>query len=84
MPLLQFNLLHYLAARPGRIYSRQELMRDVWKKPNPNPNACDKKVDVQVHELRNAIEVDPSSPRIIRTVKGLGFKFDQESADQQL
>jgi len=81
---LQFKLLHFLASHPGRVYSRQDLMREVWGKPTASTDSIGKTVDVQVHELRDLVEIDPSTPKIIRTVQRIGFKFDRDDLDEQL
>lgn len=66
----EFELLRYLAVRPGRVVSRQELLREIWGYPD-TPNT--RSVDHAVARLRKKIEPDPGHPRFIHTVHGDGY-----------
>ena len=67
----QFKILALLAAHPGRVYSRSQLMESVWGGEGSNSRAA----DMHVLNIRKKIEPDPENPRYIQTVRGLGYKF---------
>jgi DNA-binding response OmpR family regulator len=69
----EFDLLCYLAARPGEVFSREQLMSSVWEYAYPGDSST---VTVHVRRLREKIEQDPASPRWLKTVWGVGYKFD--------
>jgi two-component system response regulator MtrA len=71
----EFDMLKYLAERPGRVVSRQELLRDVWEYPDPGITRA---VDHAIGRLRSKIEVDPQQPRFIHTVVGTGYLLTPE------
>ena len=68
----EFDLLAFLAAHPGRAFSREELMDHVWQHPFYSDTAT---VTVHVRRLRAKIERDPERPRFIETVWGVGYRF---------
>lgn len=68
----EFDLLAYLARRPGRVFSREELLRAVWGWSHGDLST----VTVHVRRLREKIEVDAAAPRRIVTVWGYGYRFD--------
>jgi DNA-binding response OmpR family regulator len=68
----EFKLLCELAASPGRIYSREQLLEKVWGYDYFGDARI---VDVHVRRLRTKIETDPSAPRHVVTVRGLGYKL---------
>ena len=70
----EFNLLVYLVKGKGRVFSREELLSDVWGYEYLGDIRT---VDVTVRRLREKIEDDPSDPRCIRTKRSLGYYFDQ-------
>jgi DNA-binding response OmpR family regulator len=67
----EFRLLCELAANAGRVISREQLLEAVWGYDYFGET---KLVDVHIHRLRGKIEVDPSEPRHIVTMRGLGYK----------
>lgn len=69
---LEFELLRYFAAHPGRVLSRQELQTEVWKLDN-YPNS--RMVDNFILRLRKHFERDSSNPRHFVSVRGAGYKF---------
>ena len=69
---LEFRLLQLLAGRPGRVYSRDQLLDRVW---GDEAFVEPRTVDVHVSRLRAAIEPDKENPRYILTVRGMGYKF---------
>ena len=72
MPLKEFDLLWALASHAGRVLTRDQLIDDVWGHDYVGDT---KTLDVHIKRLRNKIEVDPSSPTAITTIRGLGYKF---------
>lgn len=68
----EFKLLQFLTRRPGRVYSREQLLEQVW---GDETFVEPRTVDVHISRLRAAIEKDKEHPRYILTVRGLGYKF---------
>lgn len=68
----EFDLLHYLASSPGRVYTRDHLMETVWGYTFAAETST---VTVHMRRLREKIEPDPASPRYLQTVWGVGYKF---------
>ncbi len=69
---IEFDLLRALADHPGWVYSREQLLERVWGYDHLGDSRV---VDVHVANLRKKIGDDPSQPRFIRTVRGVGYKF---------
>jgi len=69
----EFSLLFYLASHPGRAFSRAELLDAIW---DESFSGGDSTVTVHMRRLRAKVEVDPSRPRYLRTVWGVGYKFE--------
>ncbi|HKZ92342.1 MAG TPA: helix-turn-helix domain-containing protein, partial [Candidatus Limnocylindrales bacterium] len=65
-----FELLAYLVRNPGLVFSREQLLERVWGYDYAGETRT---VDVHVHWLRAAIEVEPSQPRYLQTVRGVGY-----------
>jgi len=68
----EFDLLRFLMATPGYVYSREDLMEKVW---NYDYFGDTRTVDVMVRRLREKIEDDPANPRFIMTRRGVGYYF---------
>ena len=69
---VEFELLRTLAARPGRVFSRQALLEALWgdyayREPRT--------IDVHVRHLREKVEVDSHDPELIQTVRGVGYRL---------
>ncbi len=73
LPLKEFELLEVLLRKAGRVLTRGKLIDRVWGADYVGDT---KTLDVHVKRLRAKIESDPSNPRCILTVRGLGYKFD--------
>ena len=70
----EFDVLAHLAGSPREVFSRADLLRDVWQSsPDWQDPAT---VTVHVRRIRNKIEVDPERPRWITTVWGVGYRFE--------
>jgi len=68
---LEFTLLVTLASQPHRVLSREELLEQVW---GYQYKADTRLVNVHVQRLRSKVEHDPDDPRIVRTVRGVGYR----------
>jgi DNA-binding response OmpR family regulator len=75
----QFDLLHAMAQRPGRVLTREQLMD--WVKGEPL-EAFDRSIDVHIGRIRAALEDDPKQPKRIITVRGAGYVFAKASQAQ--
>jgi DNA-binding response OmpR family regulator len=73
LTLTEFRLLCELAEEPGRVLSRQALLERVWDRGFFGDERI---VDVHVRRLRTKVESDPSEPRTVVTVRGLGYRLD--------
>jgi phosphate regulon transcriptional regulator PhoB len=71
---LEFKLLYFLATHPGRIYSRDKLLDQVWGRDH---FVTPRTVDVHIRRLREKIEDQPDEPRFLLTVRGSGYRFAQ-------
>jgi DNA-binding response OmpR family regulator len=74
----EFDLLAFLVTHPGQAFSRRDLLRRVWGWDFGD----DSTVMVHVRRLREKVEVDPSDPRLVLTVRGLGYRFADDDSDQ--
>ena len=79
LTLHEFRLLHALMAAPGKVFTRYELLQHLY--PQGEAIVIDRVVDVHIGKLRQKIETDPSNPQYILTVRGLGYKFSEESEE---
>lgn len=68
---LEFDLLHTLAAKPNRVFTREELLEQVW---GYRFKADTRLVNVHVQRLRAKVEIDPDQPKIVQTVRGVGYR----------
>ncbi|MGE5591931.1 MAG: response regulator [Bacillota bacterium] len=68
----EFRLLSQLAQHPGRVYSREDLLRVIW---GEDFFGDERTVDVHVRHLREKVEPDPARPQLILTVRGVGYRF---------
>ena len=71
----EYDLICFLAAQPGKVFSREALMEHVW---NYEVYVGDVRVvDVAVRRLREKIEDDPAAPEFIKTKRGMGYYFGE-------
>jgi two-component system response regulator MtrA len=68
---LEFDLIVALAKEPGRVFTREALLSEVW---GYRPATDTRLVNVHIQRLRAKVEVDPEDPKIILTVRGVGYK----------
>lgn len=71
----EFDLLYFLASNPGQVFTRAQLMDKVWDYTYPGDMST---VTVHIRRLREKVEPDPVRPRYIKTVWGVGYKFEPE------
>lgn len=71
----EFRLLVTLAEKPGRVFSREQLLTEVW---GYDYFGDARLVDVHIKRLRAKIEDDPHDPTIIQTVRGMGYKVSED------
>jgi DNA-binding response OmpR family regulator len=70
----EFELLAQLMSEPGRLFNRQELLRAIWgDSAYRDPRA----IDVHIRHLREKIEEKPEEPKLILTVRGAGYRFQE-------
>lgn len=68
----EFDLLAFLAARPGEVVSKRTLMAEVWRQPY---GGADKTVDVHLSWLRRKLGESATGPRMLHTIRGVGVKL---------
>ncbi len=69
----EFDLLFFLARHPGQVFSREQLLDNVWDFEFPGDAST---VTVHMRRIRSKVETDPSRPRHLKTVWGVGYKFE--------
>ncbi len=72
----EFALLAFLAASPRQVYSRAQLLEHVWSSSSEWQNEAT--VTEHIRRVRAKIEVDPDRPRWIKTVRGVGYRFEPD------
>ncbi|TFV64763.1 response regulator transcription factor [Geodermatophilus sp. DF01-2] len=75
LTLTEFRLLCELASTPGRVFSRQALLERVWEHGFFGDERI---VDVHIRRLRTKVELDAGAPRLVVTVRGLGYRLDPQ------
>ena len=75
LTIREFDLIKFLASRPGKVFSRQNLLERVW---DYEYYGDVRTVDVTVRRLREKIEDDPSNPRFVVTRRGVGYYFAKQ------
>jgi DNA-binding response OmpR family regulator len=70
----EFELLLFFARQPGRVFSRVQLLDQVW---GYNHDGYEHTVNSHINRLRGKIEKDPADPRYVLTVWGVGYKFNE-------
>lgn len=74
----EFQLLLHLARNPGRVYSRSQLLDQVW---GYHHSGYEHTVNTHINRLRAKIEENPNEPDFIQTVWGVGYRFRTQTAD---
>ena len=68
LPRKEFELLDFLTSRPGKVFSREEILNSIW---NKDFNVIHRTIDVHISKIREKI-----GEKYIKTVKGIGYKFE--------
>jgi DNA-binding response OmpR family regulator len=74
---LEMHLLRYLIEHRGEVLTREELLEKVW---GYGALPVTRTVDVRIASLRRKLELDPTRPELIRTIHGIGYKFDGDAS----
>jgi len=74
---LEFELLAALAKEPGRVFTREALLSEVWGYHHSTDTRL---VNVHVQRLRSKVEIDPDNPEIVLTVRGVGYRAGTTAA----
>jgi DNA-binding response OmpR family regulator len=69
----EFRLLEYMANHRGRVLTRDQLLDAVWKE---TPFVTPRSIDVYIRRLREKIEHDPQRPQYLKTLRGIGYRFE--------
>ncbi len=77
---LEFRLLYYLATRPNRVFTRDQLLDAVW---GTERFVTPRSVDVYIRRLREKVEVDADHPAFLKTVRGAGYMFESEGQSEK-
>ena len=77
---LEFKLLHFLASQPRRVFSREQLLDNVWGRDR---FVTPRTVDVHIRRIREKIETQEGVPHYVQTVRGSGYRFSPGPADSQ-
>jgi DNA-binding response OmpR family regulator len=76
----EFKLLAFLTRRRGRVLTRRVLIDEVWGRDTA---ITERVVDNQIANLRRKIEPTPESPRFLKSVRGIGYRFDLETVTER-
>ncbi len=74
----EFELLSLFASHPGRVYSRKFLLENIW---DYTYAGYDRTIDSHINRLRAKIEENPDEPKLVMTVWGIGYKFNDEAEE---
>jgi DNA-binding response OmpR family regulator len=76
LTLREFQILRQFLESPGLVLTRQQLLNRVWGEDFALEEHA---LDVHIHALRQKIEEDPSKPKLILTIRGVGYKLSVQS-----
>ena len=76
---LEYGILCYLAASLGRVFTQEQIFEAVW---SMDSDSCQSSVVNVIYNLRKKIEPDSKKPTYIKTVLGIGYKFDPKKAEK--
>lgn len=71
---MEYKLLKLLMNEPGRVFTKSQIFENVWEEEY---SYADNTVTVYISKLREKLEVDSKNPKLIKTVRGLGYKFEK-------
>lgn len=78
LTVTEFELLHHLASYPNQVFSRSQLLESVW---GYHHSGYEHTVNSHINRLRAKIEQDATSPQIVQTVWGVGYKFNPQGVE---
>src|SRR6185295_7120968 len=78
LTVMEAGLLRYLIEHEGKVVSRKAMLEEVW---GLNEDTDTRAIDNFIVRLRRYIEKEPASPRHLRTVRGVGYRFQAEPGD---
>lgn len=78
---IEFDILLFFASHPGRPFSREQLMEQIWAVNSSNFAAT---VTTQISRLRKKLERDPANPEYLLTVYGVGYRFAEAEGDERV
>lgn len=70
----EYLLLKKFIEKPGKVFTKQEIYEDIWEEPYIY---ADNTIMVHISKLREKIEVDPKNPKIIKTIRGIGYTMER-------
>ena len=73
---LEFRLLYFLASRPGKVFTRDQLLDSVW---GTERFVTPRSVDACMRRLREKVEVEPENPVHLKTLRGAGYSFERDA-----
>ncbi len=73
---LEFKLLNLLASSPGRVFPREQIMKNIYE--SDSKIVFDRTIDVHVKNLRKKLGDNPKKPKYIESIFGVGYKFKEE------
>ena len=76
----EFELLHHLASHPNQVFNRSQLLETVW---GYHHSGYEHTVNSHINRLRAKIEIDATSPKIVQTVWGVGYKFNPQGVENE-
>lgn len=76
----QFQLLLYLAKKPGRVYTYEQIYETIWKKEYIYDKG---NVMAQIRHIREKIQPDDSYPQYIENIRGVGYRFNKDLASKK-
>jgi len=71
---MEYKLLKFLMNEPGRVFTKSQIFENVWEEEY---SYTDNTVTVYISKLREKLEADSKNPKLIKTVRGLGYKFEK-------
>jgi DNA-binding response OmpR family regulator len=74
----EYKLLKYLMENPSRVFTKKQLYREVW---DEDIYYDENTIMVHMSHIRNKIESDPKNPEYIKTIRGIGYKFQKQGGD---
>ncbi len=80
MTSTEYKLLRYFMERAGRVVTKKQIYEHVWEDHFIDDNT----IMVHISKLRDKLETDPKKPAYLKTIRGLGYKFEKEAAPDEV